>query len=201
MQLLVANFLKEEKYLMYVFVAFNFFLCLYTSIFLFFILFYHRFLLVKPSILIIIFFHLMIQWAGTFSSEYIWFYLPNPWMFAFLIHAFPLFGAGVSFLTWRKNTKKVFKRILDHNLYLKPRNKAIILLFILVVITTVIYLSYIPFYQTGLWTIFTDFTNAAQARENSLKLINNPLIKYGYSFLTRVFCASIICISFQQNYL
>jgi len=183
---------------MHLFVAFNFFLCFYTSIFLGFILLYHRFLLIKPSMIVIVSFHFMIQCAGTFSSEYIWSYLPNPWMFAFLIHAFPLFGAGVSFLTWRKNTRKVFQQLLNHKLYLKPRNKAIILLSLCIAISAFTYLSYIPFYQTGLWTIFTDFKNAAQARENSLKLIINPLIKYGYSFIMSVFVPLLSVLVFNR---
>ncbi|NER94660.1 MAG: hypothetical protein F6J86_12600 [Symploca sp. SIO1B1] len=140
----------------------------------------------------------MIQWAGAFRSEYIWYYLPNPWMFTFLIHAFPLFGSGVSFLTWRKNTKKVFQRIIDYKFYLPARSKVIIVLFVCIITTIVAYLYYIPLYKTGLWAIFNDFTSAAQARENSLKLITNPLIKYSYLFVLKVFAPLLSVFLFNR---
>lgn len=180
------------------FIAYNWFFCLYTSVSLVFVILCQRFLLIKPSILVILFFHLKIQWAGTLESGYIWYYLPNPWVFAFLLHGFPTVGLSISFLTWRKNVKTIFKRLLFYRLYLKKRDTFIAILGFFVALMTVLYLVYVPFYQTGLWTIFTDYKNAAQARENSLKLLDNIFIKYGYSFVMTVFAPLLSVLIFNR---
>lgn len=183
---------------MYFFVTYNYFFCIYTSIILIFVIFLRRFLLIKPSILVILFFHLTIQWAGTFESGYIWYYLPNPWIFAFLLHGFPIVGLSISFMTWRKNAKKIFKRLLCYKQDLKKRDAIIAILGFCVALITVLYLSYIPFYKTGLWAIFTDYQNAAQARENSLKLLDNIFLKYSYSFVMTVFAPLLSVLLFNR---
>jgi hypothetical protein len=147
---------------------------------------------------VILFFHLTIQWAGIIDSGYIWYYLPNPWVFAFLLHGFPIVGLCISFVTWRKNTKIIFKRLLCYGLYFKKRDKLIRILGFCVVLITLLYLLYIPFYETGLWAIFTKLENAAQARENSLKLLDNIFLKYGYSSVMKVFAPLLSVLLFNR---
>jgi len=185
---------------MSLFVSLNFFFCFYTAAALAWIVLRYRYLLIKPSILVIVFFHLLIQWAGTLNALYIWNYLPNPWAFAMLLHGFPIIGLTISFVTWQKDAKLVFARITKKNerFSLKIDNKIILVLFIVVTIITISYLQYVPLQETGLWTILTDPKNSAQARENSLKLLENLFIKYSYSFMSSAFAPLLAVLIFAK---
>lgn len=166
------------------FILLNYFFCLVTSFSLFILILQYRFLVIKPSIIVILFFHLMIQWAATISSGHIESYLPDPIAFAFLVHGFPLIGLSVSFFTQSKNTKIVWYRLTDPNYFsYKLDYRVILTLAGLVTFIGILYLTYIPFEQTGLFAIFTNPKMSAIVRENSLKLIDSEFIKYSYSFM------------------
>ena len=178
-------------------------LCIITSISLVILLWRYRFLFVKPSIIVIIFFHLRIQWAATIYSGHIESYLSDPVAFAFLSQAFPLIGLFISFLTFRCGAIQAWNRITAPH-YQLPRsiNKAILILVGCVLAITIWYLSYVPLSSTGLYSIVYDPMHSRQAREDSLKLISNIPLKYAYAFLRSTFApllAVITALFVMQN--
>ncbi len=160
-----------------------------TSTFLIILLWRNRFLFIKPSIIVIIFFHIQIQWAATVNSEYIESYLFDPIVFAILAHGFPLIGLFISFITMRNSALVVWHRITNYsqNYIYRKSNRAIFLLFACVLFVTLWYLSYVPISKTGLFSIFFDPMSSDQAREESLKLIPNVQLKYAFTFLQSTF--------------
>ncbi|MFC1461722.1 hypothetical protein ACFLQR_04310, partial [Verrucomicrobiota bacterium] len=96
------------------FVFCNWFFCVFTSTLLVIIIWHQRFLLIKPSFIVICFFHIMIQWAATVNSPSIEVYLPDPWAFALLAQGFPLIGLMVSMWIGRRNARTVWQRLALH---------------------------------------------------------------------------------------
>ena len=86
------------------YVFWNWVFCLVTTFLLLFAVWRNRFLLIKPSMMIVLLFHLTVQWIATVQSAQIETYLPDPWAFALLVHGFPLIGFGVSALVGRAQT-------------------------------------------------------------------------------------------------
>jgi hypothetical protein len=185
------------------FVLLNWFGCLFTSLLLGLILWRQRFLIVKPSLIVILFFHLMVQWATTVDSPRIEPYLPNPWAFALLAQGFPLIGVLISVWTWRHSASVIWGRLRQS----KPTSarmlrNAIVLLACYLAVFVPLYLAMMPYNATGLYALLTDPLQAGQARENSLKLIGNPLITYGYAFMASVFApliAVLLADALSQN--
>jgi len=181
----------------------NWFCCLLTSLLLGLVVWRQRFLLVKPSMIVITFFHLMVQWAATVNSPYIETYLPNPWVFALLSQGFPLIGLLVSLWTWRRSAFVIWRRLHQPRpVSMRVRRKAIAFLAAYLVLFVPFYLSYVPPTKTGLYAVFADPLNSALARESSLKLVASPLIAYGYAFMASVFgplLAVLLADSFYRN--
>jgi len=98
------------------FVFFNWFCCLLTGLLLFWVIWKKKHLLIKPSLIVIIFFHLRIQWAATVGSSYIEGYLPDPWVFAILSQLFPLLGLLGSLLTWQYSAHAIWQRLSNPDL-------------------------------------------------------------------------------------
>jgi len=172
------------------FVITNWSLCIITSALLWFALWRWRFLLVKPSIIVIIFFHLQIQWAATIDSADIEAYLPDPWTFALLAQGFPLIGLTISLLIGRRSAKIVWQRILYPDPEVAPwkmQRRAILILAGSIVFFVVLYLQFVPLSDTGLYAIIFDPVGSTIAREESLKLIDNAFIQYGYGFMASAF--------------
>ena len=157
------------------------------------IFFRYRFLLIKPSIIIITFFHLRIQWAATIQAGYIEKYLPQPSSFFILVHIFPLVGLIGAFFIFHKSSIEIFSRISRRSLNsLSFRKEIIYILLAIILFISIFYLGHIQFSQTGLYTIFVDPLKSAEARESSLKLIANPIVRYSYSFLKNVFAPLLV---------
>lgn len=173
---------------MTIFVVANWFLCLLTSGLLAVILLRHRFLFVKPSFIVISFFHVILQWPATVRAAEIESYLPDPYAFAILAHGFPLLGLVVSFFLARKDAYTVWQRITrSQKILARIHKRAIWLLTGSIVVIMISYLSVVPFSQTGLYAMLFDPINAALARERALKLLDHPLVQYLYHFMASVF--------------
>ncbi len=188
---------------MTVFVLINWLLCLISSISLAIVLWRSRFLFIKPSMMVIFFFHLRIQWAATINSDRVETYLPEPVSFAFLVHGFTLIGLFLSIFIMRRNTKKLWYRITD-NYYAIPGsiNRAVLVLLGFITVIVFWYLSNVSIWKTGLFTIFFNPEYSAQAREESLKLLSNIPLRYAYSFLNSTFAlllAALIALLLAQS--
>ncbi len=177
----------------------NWFFCLSTSLLLVVSLWRYRYLLVKPSIIVIIFFHLTIQWAATARSAFIESFLPDPFLFMFLGHGFPLIGFLVSFFCGHGAARVVWRRIVNPQpVSARSRRKIIFILGSCIAVIAAYYLSQVPLSRTGLVTILTDPTNSYLTREESLKLIDNAFSRYSYRFLVSVFAPLIAVLLVNQ---
>lgn len=184
---------------MTLFILLNWIFCLTTSMMLVGIWYRQRFLFVKPSIIVIIFFHLQIQWAATINSGYIEYYLPSPWIFFLLAQTFPLVGLYFSLWIGRRLAYIIWQRLLHpSSISTSKRRTSALFLASFIGFFVGIYFLYVPFSSTGLYKIFTDPMNSGVAREGSLKLVNSVLIGYGYGLMASV-CAPLLAVLLQQK--
>lgn len=162
--------------------------CLSTSLLLGISIWRDRSLLIRPSIFVLLFFHLMIQWAATIDAERIYAFLPDPWAFALLTQAFPLVGLVVALTMGRGGQHAIWQRIVKPRrtsaLY---RRRVLLALGTGIAVVAAYYFTVVPVQQTGLYAILTNPAQSEMARENSLKLIDNQLLKYLYSFMAGAF--------------
>jgi hypothetical protein len=170
------------------FVLCNWFLCLATSLILLVSLWRYRYLFVKPSIVVILFSHLTIQWAATVDSAHIEEYLPNPWVFVLLVHGFSLIGFTISFFTVNSQARAIWRRVIDpRSVSPSARRRLVFMLAGCIGLAAGIYFSRVPFSATGLAAIFTESASATLAREKSLKLVDSVFAKYSYGFMSSAF--------------
>jgi hypothetical protein len=181
------------------FVIISWILCLTTAGLLVLSIWLDRSLLVKPSIIFLAFFHIMIQWAAAIDSPRIETYLPDPWVFVLLSQGFPLLGLSVSLWTWRGSARLIWSRLRsDPGVAPRQRWRAINLLGLYFVLFVPFYLSQIPLASTGLYAIFTNPLGSDLAREYSLKLVDSAVIGYGYAFMASVFGPMLAVLLFDQ---
>lgn len=163
----------------------NIILCLITSILLIYNLYRKRFLLIKPSIILLIFYHVQIQISGSLLSMETYNYLPKPYEFMILLHGFPLIGLIGSLLFSLKKAEHTYNRVI--NVEIKFNISIVGSLLLIITTILIIYLRYIPFNQTGLYAILFQPEKSAIARENSLKLLDSVFVRYAFTFLKNVF--------------
>lgn len=166
------------------YVLLNVFFCLFTASWISGVFFTRRYLFIKPSMLLLSFSHIFFQWPLAIYAGYYEKFLPDPYAFALLIHAFVVVGLLVTIFTFRGNARGIWDRITDrHYLETAFSTKAILSITVLVICVMFFYLSYLPFTSTGLYAIFKKSSTAAIARENSLKLLDSQVLKYAYSLM------------------
>ncbi len=187
---------------MSLFIAVNWLLVIATAMALLVAIKRDRSLLLKPSIMAILFFHVMCQWgtaveAGTIESA-----LPQPWVFVLLSHGFPLLGLAVSLLMGRRAARALWTRVTDRRpVELPARNKALALLATCFVLFIVIYLIRVPFRSTGLYKIVFAHTTpdaAAAARDLSVKFLDNVFLRYGHNIMMAVFAPLLAVLVLQM---
>ncbi len=160
-------------------------LTLLTSAALLFTFSHARYLLIKPSLWVLIAHHAIIQWAAVLASERIYTFLPDPWAFALLVHGFPLFGLIGAHLTGTSSAKSLWRRLPS----LTTDSDWIVSVTILTAVSSAVmayYFRLVPFEQTGLYAMIFNPLGAEQAREDSLKLLSDPIARYGYSLVISV---------------
>ena len=158
-------------------------LCTLTSALILILLVWQRFLLVKPSVVVIIFFHFCIQWAATIDASQIELFLPSPWAFACLTNVFPLAVLSLAVLLLRRSSRQVWRRLVEPiDRAPKRQNIACYILGVVVITISAYYLSQVPFRETGLYAILFDPASSTVARERSLKSLDSGFLRYAYSF-------------------
>lgn len=183
---------------MSVFVAVNWALVIATSIILVVSIWRDRSLLIKPSIMVILFFHVMCQWGTAIQAGRIELFLPKPWIFVLLSQGFPVIGLAVSLLTCRRSARAIWERIIDHKpADLSRKNKAMILLAIFFILFIFLYLSHVPFRTTGLYKIFFSPAESALARDMSVKFLDNAFLRYGHNIMMAVFAPLLAVLTLQ----
>jgi hypothetical protein len=151
--------------------------------------------------MVILFFYVLCQWGTAIQAGRIELFLPKPWIFVLLSQGFPIIGLAVSLLTCRRSARALWGRIIDH----KPsdvsrKNKALILLAILFILYMFLYLSHVQFRSTGLYKIVFSHSTPAesyQARELSVKFLDNTFLRYGHNIIMAVFAPLLAVLSVQ----
>jgi hypothetical protein len=195
---------------MSVFVAINWLLVIATSIVLLAAIRADRSLLVKPSIMVILFFHVLCQWGTALQAGRIESFLAKPWIFALLSQGFPVIGLAVSLFTWRRRSRALWGRIIDRKpADISAKNKALVLLAIFFIFFIFLYLSRVPFHSTGLYKIVFSHATPAEsflARDQSVKFLDNTFLRYGHNIMMAVFApllavltAQIILVHWQRR--
>lgn len=170
------------------FVIFNWACCLFTSVTVIAVLARFRYLAVKPSVVVLVAFHVMVQWAATVNASYVESFLPDPWAFAFLAQGFPLVGLLVTPFVGRRLAQETWLRVVNSDIGPKAvRMRATVFLLLCIVLMAVPFLRTVPFRESGLYAILFNPAMAAQARQDSLLLVPNPLVRYTYNFLVAAF--------------
>lgn len=177
------------------FVAWNWALCLLTSVALATAFVRCRALFLKPSAAFLVFFHIRMQWAGTLLAGTAETYLPEPIVFMLLLHGVPLTGLAMTYASGRGRLQRVWMRVVRPEIPVERRS--LLVLLALAGTVTLSYLAHVPFNETGLYTIFTDPARSPQARAESLKLLDNPALQYAFTFLRNTLAPLIAIIATQ----
>lgn len=159
-------------------------------------------LFIRPSIFFIIFFHFQVQWISAIKSEYIAEFLYNPWDYFYLVHLFPIAVILLSFLVGKRIAGRVVRSINSISVVTYQNNKALqILLGILLLGIILIfgwYITIVPFSQTGFYAMIFSLPNQDVIREETFKLLKNPLLTYIYSLMASVLAPiAAILLSFR----
>lgn len=178
------------------YVAVNWLLFLLTLYILAIGILKHRFLLIKPSVIVVVFFIITIQMAATLNASWIELYLPEPYQFLLLIHGFPLLGLLGGFILYRRTASTIFNKIVQSDFI--PSKKVVVMLWAITFFIIFLYFINVPIKSTGIYAVIFDPFNSAQAREESLKLLNNAFIRYSYLFFISVVAPLLsIIITYQ----
>lgn len=149
-----------------------------------YIYFNRRYMFVKPSVMILGCYHVLCQWPQVLLSAFLENFLPSPWIFAALVHGFVLIGLAISFVTFNQSASSIWEHLPSRQLNVSASNYAAGAVFGIGCVLAAIYLYYVPFKETGLYTLIYDPSHAAEARELSLKLLQSWIPKYALNLLS-----------------
>jgi len=161
--------------------------CIATAISLACIFAFRRSWFLRPSLLVVAWHHVLVQWSGAIFSEEIYEYLREPWDFFLVAHLIPLLILGYVALLGSPRIDSVWGRL--HQPVPDPEVRfpaAFWILFGILVVITGIYLRAVPFDQSGLYTMLTLPDAHLQARDEGLKLLSDSFVKYSYSIIRNV---------------
>ncbi|GEM_PF-5610698 len=143
-----------------------------------------RYAFVKPSLMITACYHVLAQWPLVLLSAFAQQFLPSPWMFALLTHGFVIGGLLVARYNFNSTAHEIWSSIPDA---ITPAPQwPLWTVLACIAALAAIYLSYVPFTHTGLYMLLTDPSRVSEAREYSLKLLNNDIPRYALTLLANV---------------
>lgn len=158
--------------------------CILVASILMVIFFKKRYWFFRPSIQIVLWFNLMTQWGGAFLAKHIYNFLPSPWHFLLVTFLIPLFILLYIFIVRDLWVKSIWDKINEPLPFHKKGLTRLLWVFLFIVLAMTMYFFYkIPFKSTGLYYLFADPSFANIAREASLKLVSDPLLRYGYNIV------------------
>lgn len=162
--------------------------CLVASAVFLKLLLSRREFLIKPSVQILFYTHVFIQWPFVVRQAWVANVLPYPADAVLLIHGFVLIGLAVSLLSWRGHALEIFSRVTKAGAnFIHGAMPYVIALLALSTIATVIHIHAVPLSEAGLVVAVIDPDLASEAREESFKLVDSALVRYGFSLLTSTF--------------
>jgi hypothetical protein len=148
--------------------------------------------------MVILFFHVMCQWGAAFQAGRIEAVLPQPWVFLLLSQGFPLLGVIGSLLIAREGSRRLWQRAIAADAGdSRKKNWALAILAFGFIGFIVVYLSQVPLRSTGLYAIFTSPHESSIARDQSVKFLANPFLRYGYSIVMLVVAPLLAVLTVQ----
>jgi oligosaccharide repeat unit polymerase len=170
---------------MYEYVTLSRVLCLCTSLYLIIIVLKRRYLLIKPSVVFLIFFNVQIQWSAAINAPDIYDLLLYPWDYFYLAHLFPLGCALLIGFTFRKSAYKTYQKLVENkNIYHFQNNNLIGLLALVVGVISIWYLLKIPLHKTGLYASLFNPGDYIEARQKGMQELDDAALSYMFSFVT-----------------
>lgn len=141
-----------------------------------------RYLLVRPSMQVACLYTIFFIWPLAIFAANIGHWMPDP--YAFLM-VFVIFVAALLFfnlLTLQKTSIEVWQRVTQPD-NLDPRRVvfSVFLLGMLAAAIMVVYFRKVPISETGLVVALVDPSRSAEARDESLKLLDDQFTKYAFS--------------------
>ena len=180
-----------------------------TSFILIYIYKKERFLIIKPSIWFLFFYHVFIQWSASFYYEEIYERLNQPYKFFILTQIIPFIVTILTRYTFRTHAFKVWKRInlVSVNIqFIQKGIRTYSLGFTFICFSIIgIYLIFVPLTSTGLYVGLTSDNPLLMsiAREKSMKLLPITWLKYLFAllekFLAPVTVSLLTILGYQYN--
>ena len=170
-------------------------LCLSTSIIFMLSIYRWRYLLVKPSMMFALFFHVQVQYPSAIYWPKIELFLTSPFPFFVLAQIFPPLLILGSICLGQKSALIVYQRIVSFPIsaYKVTARFLLPLAFISLIILSW-YLYVVPWKDTGLYAVIFQPSDAAIAREQSLKLLSDQSLKYTISLFNSTLAPILACL-------
>ena len=142
-----------------------------------------RFLFVKPSVLVLLYSHVFLQWPACIYAGTVEGFLPEPVALLVVLHGYVLLGLAGAGLTMRVSARRVWEGVRrGQGVYAGELALAATMVAGVCGVLVGMYLAVVPWRATGLYAILVEGVGASEARESSLKLLAKPAAKYAYSF-------------------
>ena len=151
------------------------------SAFIIYSILFKKHLFYLPSFLFILFFTFRVQFAGVFSYDILQQNIRTIFPYFIIVYVFP-FIFFINYFIFSSSTKKIYYSSSFFS-PVKRINKKLFVLFTLILICLILYLSEVSFTDTGLYKFFTNPSDLKISRELSFKLIDSTTIRYTFSFL------------------
>jgi hypothetical protein len=177
------------------FIFLNIFFCVTVFVWLLILFFEKRHLFIKPSIQLIAFTNIFYQWPLAIYSSHYGAFLPKPFDISFLIHTYTCMGLLLSTFTLDTSSRSVWLRLMKPSTRTTETRRDIkLLLLFSVMLITLYYLSRVPIAKTGLYAILFAPETATMAREESLKLLDDQLLKYAFAIMKSALIPLLVAI-------
>jgi len=168
------------------FVILSWLVSLVTTSFILLLVYKQRFQLVRPSIIFLIFFNLQIQLPSAFQARWIESFLIDPWHYFILAQVFPLLAFVVIAFQFRESALIIYRRTHISRNRMMWGKEIIVALSIVTAMVVFWYVSVVLWQQTGLYALLFDPENSLRAREESMKLLGNSALQYGFTLVSTV---------------
>lgn len=139
---------------------------------------------VRPSMQVLAFYHLLIQWPVAYLSRFIESWVHDQWHVFVLVHGFVLIGIPLALASSRRTVSEIWTRLRGDGTGAADNAWAVNALFVAAIGCAAVYLTAVDITETGLYVLLTDPVHAAQARVESLKALPSMLPKYALNVLS-----------------
>lgn len=139
---------------------------------------------VRPSMQVLAFYHLLIQWPVAYLSRFIESWVHDPWHVFMLVHGFVLIGIPLALSGSRQAVREIWSRLRGDGAGVSDNTWAVNALFVAAIGCAAVYLTAVDITDTGLYVLLTDPVHASEARVESLKALQSMLPKYALSVLS-----------------